>query len=627
MAARHRVIVVGGGIAGLACAMKLAEEGVGVDLFSLSPARRSQSASAQGGINACNDIARQQGFSEWAHFDETVLGGDFLADQPPVHEMCYWAPRIVDLLDRMGVPFNRTTEGQRDLRLSGGSLIKRTFFAGATTGQQVLYALDEQVRRHESAGRVQRHEFWEFLRPVIHEMAAAPVCVGIVAQDLRSMQIRAFRGDAVVMASGGNGMVFGRSTMSASCTGAAGSRCYQAGAKFGNPEFIQIHPTTIPGEDKCRLISEAARGEGGRLWVPAVRENSHWKPHPNAGRAADAIPDSERFYFLEERYPKYGNLVTRDIATREIAQVCRDGFGVGGDRVYLDLREVVRETGEENVRAKLAGLVDIYQRFAGGDALAEPMKLSPAVHCSMGGLWVGFKKDEKTGGLKQLDPANLSTNIAGLYAMGEANFAYHGANRLGGNGLLSRLFDGLFGGSCVKSYCTDAAPIAADDAPQAIFDAAVKVESDRIAWLIGNDGNENPYLLWQEMGEAMTEHCTVIRENDQLEKTLAVCQSWKERYRRVKLADGGGWANQNLSFARTVRDMILMAEAILKGALLRNESRGAHFKPAYPERDDVNFLKATIATYDEQADAVQIRYEPVDTSLIAPRARAYGKKV
>jgi len=627
MSSKRRVIVVGGGLAGLACSMKLAEEGVAVDLFSLVPVKRSHSVCAQGGINACNNIARQQGYSEWVHFDETVLGGDFLADQPPVHELCYWGQKIIDLLDRMGVPFNRTPEGQRALRLFGGSLIKRTFFAGATTGQQLLYALDEQVRRHEAEAHIQKYEFWEFLCPVIVDVGGTPTCVGIVAQDMRTMQIRSFRADAVVIATGGNGMVFGKSTMSVICTGSAGSRCYQAGAKYGNPEFIQVHPTAIPGEDKCRVISESARGEGGRVWVPAIKENGVWRPHANAARSPNSIPEAERYYFLEERYPKYGNLVPRDIATREIFQICLDGFGVGGgNMVYLDLRDIVKEIGRERVLAKLEGILEIYERFVGTDPLEEPMKIFPAVHYTMGGLWVGFKKDEKSGGMKYADPANLSTNISGLYAMGEANFAYHGANRLGANSLLSCIFDGLFGGSCVRSYCNDAAPIASEDVPQSAYDAATKQENDRVQWLLSNQGDENPYLLWQEMGKWMTDHCTVVRYNEKLKLTLDKCREWKERYRKVKLSDTGMWTNQNLSFARATRDMIVLAEAILSGALLRNESRGVHYKPEFPERDDTNYLKATIARYDAKTESPRISYEAVDTSLIAPRARNYGRK-
>jgi succinate dehydrogenase / fumarate reductase flavoprotein subunit len=548
------------------------------------------------------------------HFDETALGGDYLADQPPVLEMCNWAPKIIDLLDRMGVPFNRTPEGQRDLRLFGGSLFKRTFFAGATTGQQLLYALDEQTRRWESEGRVNKFEFWEFLWPVINDGS----CVGIVAQDMRTMQIKAFPADAVVIATGGNGLIFGKSTMSVICTGGAASRCYQAGCKLGNPEMVQVHPTAIPGEDKCRLISESARGEGGRVWVPRKQQDT---------RAPNSIPESERYYFLEERYPKYGNIVPRDIATREIFQVCQDGLGVGGgNMVYLDLRDEVQKRGREAILNKLEGILEIYEKFVGTDPLAEPMKIFPAVHYTMGGMWCGFKKDDKTGGLKFGDPANMMTNIPGLYAMGESNFAYHGANRLGANSLLSCIFDGLFGGTCIKNYITDVAKTAAADVPQSTFDGMVRQEQNKQDWLVKNNGNENPYKLWQEMGRAMTDNCTVVRHNERLEKTLSQCQDWKARYKNVKLSDTGMWTNQNLSFSRAVRDMIIMAEAILQGALLRNESRGAHYKPAYAERDDANFLKATIATYDAARDVPQISYAAVDTSLVTPRARTYGKK-
>src|SRR5205809_3211586 len=466
-ASKKRVIVIGGGLAGLACTVKLAEEGVNVDLFSMVPVKRSHSVCAQGGINACNEIARQQGYSEWMHFDETVLGGDFLADQPPVLEMCQWAPKIIDLLDRMGVPFDRTPEGQRDLRLFGGSLFKRTFFAGATTGQQLLYALDEQTRRWETEGKVKKYEFWEFLWPVIHDGQ----CVGIVAQDMRTMQIKSFRADAVVIATGGNGLIFGKSTMSVICPGGSASRCYQAGCKLGNPEMVQVHPTAIPGEDKCRLISESARGEGGRVWVPKK---------PGDTRNPNAIPEGERYYFLEEKYPKYGNIVPRDIATREIFEVCQEGLGIGGgNMVYLDLSDEVKKHGREAILNKLEGILEIYEKFVGTDPLDEPMKIFPAVHYTMGGLWCGFTKDEKSGGLKKADPKNFMTNVPGLYTMGEVSFAYHGANRLGANSLLSCIFDGLFGGPGIKNYITDAAKVAAADVAESTYEQFVKQETDR----------------------------------------------------------------------------------------------------------------------------------------------------
>src|SRR3954471_5799369 len=382
--------------------------------------------------------------------------------------------------------------------------------------------------------------------------------------------------------------------------------------------MVQVHPTAIPGEDKCRLISESARGEGGRVWVPRKAKDS---------RPPNSIPEGERYYFLEERYPKYGNIVPRDIATREIFEVCQQGLGVGGgNMVYLDLRDITRQIGRAKVLGKLEGILEIYEKFVGTDPLDEPMKIFPAVHYTMGGLWAGFTKDDKTGGLKRGDPGNMMTNIPGLYAMGECSFAYHGANRLGANSLLSCIFDGLFGGPCIKNYATDVAPTASADVPQSVFDAAVRQEADKQQWLLKNDGDENPYLLWQEMGKWMTDNCPVVRHNDRLRATLDKCHEWKDRYQRVRLSDTGMWTNQNLSFARATRDMIILAEAVLRGALLRNESRGAHYKPAFPERNDAEFLKATIATYDAATDSAKISYGPVDTSLVVPRARTYGKK-
>jgi succinate dehydrogenase / fumarate reductase flavoprotein subunit len=287
----------------------------------------------------------------------------------------------------------------------------------------------------------------------------------------------------------------------------------------------------------------------------------------------------------------------------------------------------VQKRGRAAILHKLEGILEIYEKFVGSDPLDEPMKIFPAVHYTMGGLWCTFTKDEKTGGLKKGDAKNFVTNIPGLYTMGEASFAYHGANRLGANSLLSCIFDGLFGGPGIKNYITDAAFTPSSDVPQSAYDAVVTAENDKQNWLVNNrSGDENPYLLWQEMGLWMTNNCTVVRHNEKLEETLAKCQEWKERYKKVKLSDTGMWTNQNLSFARAVKDMIVMAEAILKGALQRNESRGAHYKPAFPDRLDAEFLKATIATYDAANDTATITYEPVDTSLVPPRARTYGKK-
>ena len=328
---KRKVVVIGGGLAGLSCTMKLSELGVPVDLISLVPVKRSHSVCAQGGINSCNDRTRQEGDTEWKHFDDTVYGGDFLNHQPPVKEMADWAPKVIDLMDRLGVPFNRTQEGFIDRRRFGGTLYKRTAFAGATTGQQLLYGLDEQVRRWESEGLVRKFESWDFLGPILDDHG---VCRGAVAQNLHTMEIRSFPADVVVVATGGPGLVYGRSTMSVMCTGSAASRCFQSGARYANAEFIQVHPTAIPGADKLRLMSESARGEGGRVWVPKKPQDS---------RDPKSIPNDERYYFLEERYPEYGNLVPRDIATREIFDICvNEGLSVEADRlcVYLDLTHI-----------------------------------------------------------------------------------------------------------------------------------------------------------------------------------------------------------------------------------------------------------------------------------------------
>ncbi|HUO09325.1 MAG TPA: succinate dehydrogenase flavoprotein subunit [Phycisphaerae bacterium] len=634
--AQKRVIVVGGGLAGLAAAMKLAEDNVAVDLFSLVPVKRSHSVCAQGGINACNEVARQQGYSEWEHFYETLKGGDFLANQPPVLDMARMAPNVIDLLDRMGVPFNRTSEGYRALRLFGGSLFKRTHYAGATTGQQLLYALDEQCRRWEVEGRITKYEFWDFLWPVLDDSGR---CVGIVAQDLRTMQIRSFRADAVVMATGGNGLIFGQSTMSVICTGSASARCYAAGAWLGNPEFVQVHPTAIPGEDKCRLMSESARGEGGRIWVPKKKGDS---------RQPNSIPEEERDYFLERLYPKYKNIVPRDIATREIFYICEQGFGVGnGQMVYLDLTEKSTGIKYEELKKKLGGILEIYEKFVGVDPLLEPMRIYPAVHYSMGGLWVGFEKDSKPfeadgkggvgGGMKHGSPKNQMTNVPGLYAAGEADYQYHGANRLGANSLLSCIFTGLFMGPSVKNYI-ESQKGAAAELPSGIFDARVRDEQGKLQKLLKANGDQNPYVLQRELGKTMSDNVTIIRVNSRMKKTLALIEDLKQRFQtKLGMPDGSTWSNQTVGFARAVWDMMLLSEAITKGAIAREESRGAHFKipddkaeridipldaRALP-RDDHNWLKSTIASYKN--GTCELSYEPVDIALAEPVKRDYGK--
>ncbi|MFS8580037.1 MAG: succinate dehydrogenase (quinone) flavoprotein subunit, partial [Novibacillus thermophilus] len=354
--------------------MKAAEAGADIDLLSIVPVKRSHSVCAQGGINGAVNT-KGEGDSPWEHFDDTVYGGDFLANQPPVKAMCEAAPAIIHLMDRMGVMFNRTPEGLLDFRRFGGTKHHRTAYAGATTGQQLLYALDEHVRRWEVAGRVTKYEHWEFVGIVLDDEG---VCRGAVAQNLRNMEFKVFRADAVILATGGPSIIFGKTTNSMINTGTAASAVYQQGARYANGEFIQVHPTTIPGDDKLRLMSESARGEGGRVWT---------------------YKDGKPWYFLEEWYPEYGNLVPRDIATRAIFKVCVEmKLGINGENmVYLDLSHM----DPKELDVKLGGILEIYEKFMGEDPRKVPMKIFPGVHYSMGGLWVDY--DQKT-------------NIPGLFA-------------------------------------------------------------------------------------------------------------------------------------------------------------------------------------------------------------------
>ena len=589
MATNPKIVVVGGGLAGLSAVIKIAEMGGHVDLFSMVPVKRSHSVCAQGGINAAKNL-KGEGDSTWQHFDDTVYGGDFLANQPPVKAMCEMAPAIIDLLDRMGVTFNRTPEGVLDFRRFGGTLYHRTAFAGATTGQQLLYALDEQVRRHESEGKVKKFEHWEFLSIV---RDAQGVCRGICAMDLRSMEVHTFPADAVILATGGIGAIFGKSTNSVVCTGSAQSAVYQQGAFYANGEFIQVHPTAIPGEDKLRLMSESARGEGGRVWVPRQQGDK---------RAPKAIPDSDRWYFLEEWYPKYGNLVPRDVATRAIHKVVYEhNLGIDGQpMVYLDLTHIDRKILDK----KLEGILEIYEKFVGDDPRDVPMKIFPGMHYTMGGLWVDYDQ---------------CTNIPGLFACGECDYSIHGANRLGANSLVSCIYGGFLAGPNAVKYARGLQGATANGA----FDGERKRQEDINARLMNNQGDENPFRIWRELGDLMTRNCTVIRYNKNLEQTDAKLVELLERYRRVNLSDKSKWANSTFVFARELYNMLQLARVVAKGAGMRNESRGAHYKPDFPERDDKNWMKTTKAYFAPDADEPRFEFEPVDAGLLAPRARKY----
>ncbi len=589
MAANPKIIVIGGGLAGLSAAIKIAEMGGQVELFSIVPVKRSHSVCAQGGINAAKNL-KGEGDSTWQHFDDTVYGGDFLANQPPVKAMCDAAPAIIDLLDRMGVTFNRTPEGLLDFRRFGGTLYNRTALAGATTGQQLLYALDEQVRRYESEGKITKYEHWEFLSAVVD---GNRVCRGICAMDLRSMEVRVFPADSIIIATGGIGAIFGKSTNSVVCTGSAQSALYQQGCYYANGEFIQVHPTSIPGEDKLRLMSESARGEGGRVWVPKTAGDN---------RDPKTIPESERWYFLEDWYPKYGNLVPRDVATRAIHKVVYEHqLGIDGKpMVYLDLTHIDRKV----LDRKLEGILEIYQKFVGDDPRDTPMKIFPGMHYTMGGLWVDLSQ---------------ATNIPGIYAAGECEYQYHGANRLGANSLVSCIFGGFVAGPAAVQYARNQKSMASNG----YFDAERKRQQELNARMMKSEGKENPFLLWRELGELMTRNCTVIRYNKNLQAADSKLCELLERFQNINLSDRSQWANTTIVFARQLYNMLQLARVIAQGAAIRDESRGAHYKPDFPDRDDKNWLKTTKAYFAADADEPRFEFEPVDISLIPPRPRKY----
>jgi succinate dehydrogenase flavoprotein subunit len=637
-------IVIGGGLAGLAATMKLCEDKAKVTLVSYQPVKRSHSVCAQGGINAAIDT-KGEGDSPEMHFYDTVKGGDFLANQPLVRDMCHQAPAIIRLMDRLGVAFNRTPEGHLEFRRFGGTLYSRTAFAGATTGQQLLYALDEQVRRYEHDGQVKKLEWHEYLSAVLD---SENICRGAVLNDLRAGEIFTVKGDAVVLATGGPSQVYGKTTGSTVCNGAATTSAYLQGAKYANGEFIQVHPTAIPGQDKLRLMSESARGEGGRIWVPKKANDS---------RDPLTIPEEERYYFLEENHPRFGNLVPRDVASREIHDVVYNKeLGVGGQpMVYLDLTHQSAGFLEH----RLGGILDIYNKFTGDDPKKVPMKIFPAVHYSMGGIWTDYE-DDGNGLIDHQSPRNQMTSIQGLYAAGECDYQFHGANRLGANSLLSCIYTGLMMGPGLISYSQNLRTHF-EDVPSTVFDQARDQWQERMQGFKQMNGKENPYTLHQDMGNILLANVLIVRENSKLENALTEINDLETRFKDVQCLDTTHWSNPAPSMIQQLHCQIQLAKIITRGALTRNEFRGAHYKPefdlnqpkdfdpheyveyiekkqygeiqeeefpsghaAYMKRfEECNerWLKTTIA--EHKNNQPEISFEEVNTSLVQPRPRKY----
>lgn len=618
---QRQVIVVGGGLAGQWASIRIAEAGHQVQLFSLFETLRSHSVCAQGGINAAlNNKGEHDSVDQ--HFFDTITSGCYLANQPPVKALCDAAPELIHTFERMGVAFSRTPEGLIDQRRFGGMHHRRTCFAGASTGQQLLYSVDQQVRRLEAEQQVIKYEWWEFLAIVKDSDGH---CCGIVAMNLRSLEVRAFRADAVILASGGMGQLYApKTTCSVNSTGAAASRVYQQGARIANAEFFQFHPTAMLGMDKTRLMSEAARGEGGRIWVPRQL---------NDRRTPTTIPESDRLYFLEEWFPRYGNNVPRDIASRAIWKVTRElELGINGDdRVYLDLTHLDSTI----VESRLGSLLNIYRKFTGVDPLTTPMEIFPAAHYSMGGLWVDYEANDR-GQLCLDSPRNHATNIPGLYACGECDYAYHGANRLGANSLLSTAFAGRLTGDAVSAYINGLEHSSNALNPDA-YDAEVRYQNRINHHFMHANGDCSPYRIHADLGELMTNNIGVVRDNGPLDSAIGQLYELEQSFARLKLGEVTPWANQSLAYARQVFDMVKLAQVVAFSARARDECRGAHYKPAFInqlsedrlapheaheldqkhwQENNEQWLKTTIADYHPEGP--RIRYDPVDTCLIKP---------
>jgi succinate dehydrogenase / fumarate reductase flavoprotein subunit len=484
------------------------------------------------------------------------------------------------------------------------------------------------VRRYESEGLVRKFEYWEYLSYVRDEEGA---CRGIVALNIRTMEIEAFPADAVCMATGGPGIVYGRSTNSTINTGAAAARTYIDGAAYANAEFIQVHPTAIPGEDKHRLMSESARGEGGRVWVPRKKGDT---------RDARTIPESERWYFLEEKYPKYKNLVPRDVASREIVHVVRD-LGLGAENteaVYLDVSHIPADV----LDRKLGGIMEIYEKFVGVDPRHSPMKIFPAVHYSMGGLWVDYEADANND-MVPGSPRQQATNVPGLYATGEVDYAYHGSNRLGANSLLSCIYAGMIAGPAMISYAKNAAP-KKGDVPQSALAPARKFWVERFEGIYKMQGAENPYVIGREMGELMQRISTVVKHNPDLDQGVQKIREMKERWKRADVLDTGRTVNQSATYVNQLWNMLELAELILVCGRMRDESRGSHYKPefALPEpktkdptqdpawmeawrRRNEKWLKTTMASWS--AEGPKVTFAPLkslENPILKPEPRWYA---
>jgi len=553
---KYTIIVVGTGLAGGAAAATLGEMGYNVQAFCYQDsARRAHSIAAQGGINAAKNY-RNDGDSVYRLFYDTIKGGDFRAREANVYRLAELSVNIIDQCVAQGVPFAREYSGYLDNRSFGGAQVARTFYARGQTGQQLLIGAYQSLSRQVAAGTVKLNERTEMLDVIVIDGRAR----GIITRDMVTGKIESHLADAVIMATGGYSNVFYLSTNAKGCNVTAAWRAHKRGAFFANPCYTQIHPTCIPvsgdHQSKLTLMSESLRNDG-RVWVPKQAGDN---------RAPDQIPEDERDYFLERRYPSYGNLAPRDISSRAAKQVCDEGRGVGpgGLGVYLDFSDAIKRLGESAIRARYGNLFDMYERITGENPYKVPMRIYPAVHYTMGGLWVDY---------------NLMSTVPGLFVGGEANFSDHGANRLGASALMQGLADGYFVlPSTIGNYLAQGGYDKVDHSHPAVQEALNEVKQ-RTQKLLDINGTRSVDSFHRELGNIMWEYCGMSRTEEGLKHALKLIPELREQFwNDVRVLGSGEELNQELEKAGRVADFIELGELMCRDALERAESCGGHFR-------------------------------------------------
>ncbi len=604
---KYNIIVVGSGLAGASAAATMAELGYNVQCFCYQDSpRRAHSVAAQGGINAAKNY-RNDGDSIFRLFYDTVKGGDYRSREANVYRLAQISNNIIDQCVAQGVPFAREYGGMLDNRSFGGAQVSRTFYARGQTGQQLLLGAYQALARQIAAGKVQMNTRTEMLDLILVNGQAR----GIVSRDMVTGQIEIHVADAVVLATGGYSNAYYLSTNAKGCNTTAIWRAYKRGAFFANPCFTQIHPTCIPpsGEhqSKLTLMSESLRNDG-RIWVPRQKDDP---------RRASDIPENERYYYLEERYPAFGNLVPRDVASRNAKQVIDDGYGIGERKngVYLDFAEAIARLGQEVIRERYGNLFDMYQSITGDDPYQTPMRIYPAPHYTMGGLWVDY---------------NLESTIPGLFVIGEANFSDHGANRLGASALMQGLADGYFvAPHTVGNYLAQAKLDRVDPTHPACQEVAATVK-ERINRLLSINGKRTVDSFHRQLGQVLWEYCGMARNEAGLQTALQkIPQIRAEFWENVKVPGESNNLNQALEMAGRVADFLELGELMCLDALHRSESCGGHFRvesqtgEGEARRDDENFAYVAAWEYkgDEQEPA--LNKEPLTFEYVKLSQRSY----